>query len=84
MNDYIVSMIRTWVPVGVGAFLTWLSTALEITDIDTATAATVATGIVISVYYGLVRIAEKRWPQIGILLGKKQAPHYVVSGSTDA
>src|SRR5262249_34663094 len=26
MNDYVISLIRTWVPAGVGALISWLAT----------------------------------------------------------
>lgn len=76
MNDTLVSLIRTWVPILVGSALTWLSTALDITDFDTTGVATAVTGLVIAIYYAVVRIAEKRWPVVGIFLGKRTQPTY--------
>ncbi len=78
MNDYIVGHIRTFVPIAVGALLTWLSTKYGILlSEDTAASTTAAlTGIVIAVYYGAVRAAAQRYPQVGILLGVNKAPKY--------
>jgi len=30
MNDFVTSLIRTWVPIGIGAFITWLATNYDI------------------------------------------------------
>ncbi len=79
MNDFITSIIRTWVPIIVGAFVTWLANTTGVTDIDTATLATVVTGVVIAVYYALVRLAEARWPAIGFFLGKPTKPEYALA-----
>lgn len=78
LTDYVLSLIRTYVPVGVGASLTWLAMHFNIVlDADmSTTAATVATALVVAGYYGLVRALETQWPWFGRLLGKKAAVTY--------
>ena len=77
MSDAIVSLIRTWVPVGVGAALSWLLTLGVELDPD-AQAGLIAglTGVVIATYYGLVRLLERKWPVFGVFLGTRRQPEY--------
>lgn len=79
MNDYVLSLVRTWVPVGVGAVLSWLAVRFGIVvPEDISTEVTVGlTAVVVAVYYGIVRALEARWPWFGKLLGAKKAPAYV-------
>lgn len=79
MNDLVLSYIRTWIPVGVGAGLSWLAVKYGIVvPEDISTELTVGlTGLVIVVYYSLVRALEKRWPAFGKLLGRAKEPVYV-------
>jgi len=74
MNDYVVSLIRTLVPVAVGALVAWLATIGF--DIDSEALVAPITGILIAVYYAAARWAESRWPAAGALLGRKAAPTY--------
>ncbi|MBX6382010.1 MAG: hypothetical protein IRZ07_03400 [Microbispora sp.] len=78
MNDYVISLIRTWVPVGVGLVITWLARELGVVldDDTTATAATVAVAVVTAVYYAAARALESRWPALGVLLGAAKTPAY--------
>ena len=81
MNDYVLSLVRTWVPVGIGAVLSYVAVRWGIVvPEEISTELTVAlTGLVIAVYYGLVRALEKRWPWIGRWLigaGAKSKPAY--------
>ncbi|WP_216651518.1 hypothetical protein [Actinomadura litoris] len=83
MSDYIVSLIRTWVPVGVGAVLTWLAAKAGIVvDEDTGKGAMlVATALMIAAWYALARAVEKAFPQLGsvlVALGVSKAPVYPV------
>ena len=80
MNDALVSLIRTYVPIGVGAVLSWLLT-LGITVDDSAQAGLIAgiTAVVTASYYALVRLAELRFPWLGVLLGTKRQPTYDTS-----
>jgi len=70
MDSYFVSLIRTWVPVGIGAALTWLASTLGIVlSDDTSVPLTVAAvGIVTAVYYAAARAVEKKWPGLGRIL----------------
>lgn len=74
MNDLLVSMIRTWVPIVLGSVLTWLIEAGV--DIDRDGVIVAVTGFVIAVYYAVVRVLETRYPAVGVLLGRKTAPTY--------
>ncbi|MFD0854442.1 hypothetical protein ACFQ07_19560, partial [Actinomadura adrarensis] len=67
MNDYVVSLIRTWVPLAVGSALTWLATETGIVlDEQTgAMANTVAVALVTAAYYTGARAIEQRWPRTG-------------------
>jgi hypothetical protein len=87
MSDYLISLIRTWVPVGIGAALTWLATRVGIVlDEDTsAQAAVVATVLVVAVYYAVVRRLEQRWPAVGRVLlglGAAKTPVYASPAAT--
>lgn len=77
MNDLAVSLIRTWVPVGVGAVLSWLITlGANISPADQAGAVAALTALCIAVYYAAVRAAERKWPAAGVLLGHTAQPSY--------
>jgi hypothetical protein len=77
LNDTAISLIRTWVPIAVGAVIAWLATAGLELDIETQTALVIGlTGLIQGAYYALVRIIEKRFPQVGWLLGKAKTPNY--------
>lgn len=78
MNDVLVSLIRTVVPVAVGAALTWLGSAAGIilpSDASTGLTAGVV-ALVVAAYYALVRLIERRWPGVGLLLGARRQPSY--------
>ena len=68
--------IRTYVPVYVAAFVTWLSDTIGVHEVDSAAASAVAVSIVLTVYYGAVKLIEGRWPAAGKLLGRAKAPTY--------
>lgn len=78
-SNYFVSLIRTWVPLGVGGLLTWLARTHDIVIDETATATTVTavTGIVTGAYYSIVRLLEVRVSGgYGWLLGAAKKPKY--------
>lgn len=79
MNDYLLSLIRTWVPIAVGAVLSWLAVKYGVAVPESiSNEVTVAlTGVVIGVYYAVVRALEKQWPAFGKLLGAARKPVYV-------
>lgn len=78
MNNLVISLIRTYVPIIVGAIVAFLATKGLSIDSDTQAAAVIAfTGIIQAVYYSLVRILEQKFPKLGgILLGKTATPDY--------
>ena len=77
MSNTITSLIRTYVPIVVGSLVAWLLT-LGVTLDPSAEAGlvTAGTGLLIAVYYTAVRLLEKRWPFLGVLLGSATAPTY--------
>ncbi len=77
MSDFLISLIRTWVPIVIGAVVAWLATKGVDLDPETQTGLIVGfTGVVIAVYYAIVRVLEDRFPWFGFLLGSKQTPAY--------
>jgi len=77
MSDTLVSLIRTYVPVVVGAFVSWLLTlGIEIDAAAQTGLVTGLTAVVTAAYYTIVRLLEKRWPWFGVLLGTTKQPTY--------
>ncbi len=77
LSDILVSFIRTFVPVGVGIGLAWVSRTLGWSDEATSAALTSwLVGACIAGYYTLARIAESYYPWLGWLLGAPKAPTY--------
>lgn len=78
MNNYVTSIIRTWVPLGIGALITWLSANLGfIIDEESQVGLSIAfTGFVVGLYYAVVRKLEVQFPQFGWLLGLAKSPGY--------
>jgi len=74
MNDYLVSHIRTFVPIVVGWVIVWLANIGF--EVDSTEAVAAVTGAVIAVYYALVRGLAQKWPNVGVLLGINKAPSY--------
>lgn len=91
LNSYITSLIRTYVPLGVGVLVSWLA-SIGISVDSTATAALVAGlgAVAAGAWYALARLLERRWPKLGVLLGVPAAPAYrlltkkVTPGKADA
>lgn len=78
MYAYVVSLIRTLVPVAVGTLLTWLAEhGLDVPADQRGTVSLAGVGIVATGYYVLVRALEKRWPKLGALLGVPVMPTYL-------
>jgi len=78
MNDYVISLIRTWVPVAVGAVAAWLiSLGLNLDPATSAAAITALTGVLTAGYYAIVRALETKFPWVGgLFLGHTAKPHY--------
>ncbi|MDM4722741.1 hypothetical protein QTQ03_25245 [Micromonospora sp. WMMA1363] len=80
LHDYLISLIRTAVPVAVGAVLAWLASRAGIV-LDEGSSTALTAGVVaaaVAVYYALVRALESLWPWFGLLLGRRSAPVYAV------
>jgi uncharacterized membrane protein (DUF441 family) len=78
MSDYLVSLIRTWVPIAVGVVLTWLARrwGIVLPEDLSAQATMVVTGLAVAAYYTAIRALEMRWPKAGRLLGAARPPAY--------
>lgn len=83
LSDYLTAQIRTYVPLGVGAFITWLS--LRGVELDARTQTllvTVGTALATGLYYTVASALQRKWPIVGrYLLGSKKAPTY--TGDSD-
>jgi hypothetical protein len=81
MNDLVTSWIRTFVPVGVAAVLTWLAANANIVIDDGASAGLTAgvVALVTAAYYVVARALESRFPKFGVLLGATKQPAYQAS-----
>lgn len=72
MNDLVRSLVRTYVPVVVGLLVTWGVLPSNLSEEAGAVAMALVTGL----YYLAVRLAERRWPILGWLLGSPRQPSY--------
>lgn len=80
MNNFFTSLIRTYVPIGVGAVVSWLTVrGVAVDPQDAASLAVALTGIVSAGYYLVVRLFEKKFPQVGWLLGQAKVVKYTDS-----
>ncbi|HWT40288.1 MAG TPA: hypothetical protein VN081_03380 [Dongiaceae bacterium] len=80
MSDFIISIIRTYVPILVGGLAAWLS--LKGISLDSSTILALGTGlggVFAALYYAVVRLLEKKFPQLGILIGSPKQPNYPTS-----
>lgn len=73
-RDLLASLIRTIVPVIVGAIIAGLARAGLDLDPDQLTG--VLEALVVGGYYTLVRALEARWPALGWFLGLPTQPTY--------
>ncbi|MEV4091465.1 hypothetical protein [Streptosporangium saharense] len=76
-HSWILSLWRTVVPTLVGGVLGWL--ALRGVTVEGVSAEEISAGAVVlgtSLYYGVFRALEQRWPALGVLLGSTKAPTY--------
>lgn len=78
VRDLVLSLIRTYIPIGVGIVLTWLGVRLdiEITEDMTTGAVALLVGVLSGLYYIIARLLESKWPVLSFLLGtpKNTAP----------
>ena len=79
MSNFVVSLIRTWVPILVGTVIAWvISTGIiDVSADDQARATGAATAAAIGGYYTLIRWIERKYPAAGWLLGSAKPPEYV-------
>lgn len=78
LDSFVISQIRTYVPILVGALIAWLATMGLQLDTNTQSGLVIAlTGVLQAVYYFVARVIERRWPQAGaFLLGSSAKPVY--------
>lgn len=78
LRDYFLSLVRTWVPVGAGAVLSWLaSLGLDLGAEAEVGLVVFLTAAVTALYYALARALESRWPAVGrLMLGSSRVPVY--------
>lgn len=77
MNDIITSLIRTYVPVIVGSLIAWLAArGIKVDDATSAAVVTALSGTIILAYYTVIRLLERKFPKVGILLGSTKKPEY--------
>jgi hypothetical protein len=81
MSDFMISLIRTAVPIAAGTVLSWLARKVGIVldESSSAQAAGLMTSATIAGYYAAARLVEQRWPQVGRWLigaGMAKAPVY--------
>lgn len=77
MSDFVIGLIRTYVPIAVGAAVSFLATKGFALDAETQAGAIVAlTGLLQAGYYTGVRLLAERWGFFGVLLGVNKAPTY--------
>ena len=77
MSDFVIGLIRTYVPLLVGVMLSWL-VSLGVNFDASVEAGLIAalTGLLSGLYYTIVRLLAEKWPGVGILLGVNKAPVY--------
>ncbi len=78
MSDFVISQIRTFTPIIVGALISFLATVGLQLDTDTQASLVIAlTGVLQALYYFIARLLEKKFPKLGgILLGSSATPTY--------
>jgi hypothetical protein len=78
MSDWVIRQIRTYVPLAIGAFLTWAARRTGFAGFeDLATELIPAVVAVVSaVYYFVVSWAAEKFPSVGVLLGYNVKPKY--------
>lgn len=77
MTDFVIGLTRTYTPIVIGALVAWLITKGIQIDVQTQAGLVVAlTGFLQALYYTAIRLVEKKYPQVGILLGKAKTPTY--------
>jgi hypothetical protein len=77
MNDAVIALIRTIVPIGVGALITWLALlGVELDPEIAAATITSLTGLISAAYYAVVKVVSVNVPWVGWFLGYPANPTY--------
>ena len=77
-SNFATSLIRTYVPIIVGALASYLLTLGVEIDADAQLGLVLfLTALLQGGYYLLVRVLERRYPKLGLLLGSESQPKYV-------
>ncbi len=78
MQDFVTSLIRTYVPLTVGAIISYLATkGIDIDANAQLGLVTFLTAVIQGTYYLLARLLEQRLPKLGgLLLGSTRKPEY--------
>jgi hypothetical protein len=76
VSDWVISQIRTIVPVVAG----WIAAQALAAgfELDRASLESVLTVVATLAYYTAARALERRWPRLGWLLGYPKPPSYGV------
>jgi ABC-type spermidine/putrescine transport system permease subunit II len=81
ISNYIISLIRTIVPVAVGAVASWLLTkyAFHVNTSVEGSVTALMTAVVTSGYYASIRFLETKFPKgpWGMFLGHTARPVYI-------
>ena len=79
MTNFLISLIRTYVPIAIGSIISFLVVQYGFVVDESVTSQLVAglTGFLIAAYYLGARILERKFPQLGFLLGTSAVPVYV-------
>lgn len=76
-NNFVTSLIRTYVPIGVGALASYLLTlGIDLDANAQLGLVTFLTALLQGLYYLIARLLEQRYPQLGVLLGSSKTPDY--------
>lgn len=81
LKDYFASLVRTAVPAAVGLLVAYLA-AHHAGQLVPAGATPYLTAAAGTLYYAIVRAAERKWPKVGWLLGLPVAPVYPTGGTS--
>lgn len=74
MSD-IPALIRTYVPLGLSVLFGWLaSLGISVSDEAQSALAAGIGALAAAVYYTAVKLLEKRWPMLTVLLGSTKQP----------
>jgi hypothetical protein len=77
-RDYLIAQVRTYVPSGVGALISWLVLrGVEVSSNTQLLLVTLSTAAATGLYFTAASALQRKWPITGrYLLGSKKAPSY--------